>query len=46
MFSPEFMKFLIKYQKEEFCEKKETVKEIKFKNNNEKLIGAKVFVSY
>lgn len=33
MFSPEFMKYLINYQKSEFVPE-ETKKEIKFKNNN------------
>lgn len=32
MFSPEFMKYLINYQKSEFTPE-ETKKEIKFKNN-------------
>lgn len=32
MFSPEFMKYLINYQKEDFTPE-ETKKEIKFKNN-------------
>ena len=33
MFSPEFMKYLINYQKEDFTPE-ETQKEIKFKNHN------------
>lgn len=33
MFSPEFMKYLINYQKSEFTPE-ETKKEIKFKDNN------------
>ena len=33
MFSPDFMRFLIDYQKKDFTPEK-TQKEVKFKNNN------------
>ena len=33
MYSKEFMRFIFDYQKDDFKQKNETVKEIKFKNN-------------
>ncbi len=43
MFSPEFMKYLINYQKSEFTPQ-DTKKEIKFKNNKSGKL-AEVFVT-
>ena len=43
MFSPEFMKYLINYQKSDFAPEK-TEKEIKFKNNKSGKL-AEIFVT-
>lgn len=43
MFSPQFMKYLINYQKSEFTPE-ETKKEIKFKNNKSGKL-AEIFVT-
>lgn len=44
MFSPEFMRFLVNYQKNDFAPEENTKKEIKFKDNGFGKL-AKVFIT-